>query len=76
MLHSPQTVYAEYPDPRRDEWEAKIRPALNKVSVELIAKVTGLSCRTIVYARTGPRRRQELIAFDSPTLRTNQRIEK
>ena len=52
--------------PIRDDWEAKIRPALNKVSVELIAKMMRLSRRMIIYARTGQRRphakQQERIA--------------
>jgi hypothetical protein len=28
LEHSQQNVYTEYPDPKRDEWETKIRPAL------------------------------------------------
>jgi hypothetical protein len=56
LVHSAQEVYTEYPDPRRDEWESMIRPALNKVQPERVAKMTGLSVRTIIYARTGRRR--------------------
>jgi len=26
MIHSPESVYTEYPDPHRDEWETKILP--------------------------------------------------
>ena len=33
-------VYAEYPDPRRDEWETKMRPALKKVSLSCLHKAT------------------------------------
>lgn len=65
LVHSAQEVYTEYPDPRRDEWETTIRQALNKTQPERIAKMTGLSFRTIIYARTGRRRphrkHQELI---------------
>ena len=56
LIHSAQEVYTEYPDPRRDEWESTIRPALNKVPVEDVAKMTGRSRRTIIYWRTGRRR--------------------
>jgi hypothetical protein len=28
LFHSPENVYTEYVDPKRDEWETKIRPAL------------------------------------------------
>jgi hypothetical protein len=56
LVHSAQEVYTEYPDPRRDEWETTIRPALNKVQPECVSKMTGLSVRTIIYARRGRRR--------------------
>jgi hypothetical protein len=36
-------VQTDCRDPRRDEWEAKIQPALNRVEPERIAKMTGLS---------------------------------
>ena len=66
LVHSAHEVYTEYPDPRRDEWESVIRPALNKVEPERVAEMTGLSVRTIIYARTGQKRprmkNQELIA--------------
>lgn len=58
LIHSAKDVYTEYVDPRRDEWETKIRPALNKAEPERIAKITGLSVRMIIYARTGKRRPQ------------------
>jgi hypothetical protein len=56
LVHSAQEVYTEYPDPRRDEWESAIRPALNKVEPERVAEMTGLAVRTIIYARTGTKR--------------------
>ena len=56
LIHEEGNVYTEYPDPRRDEWEVKTRPALNKVEPGRVAKVSGLSIRTIIYARTGRRR--------------------
>jgi len=66
LIHEEQNVYTEYPDSRRDEWEAKIRPALNQAQPQCVAKMSGLSLRTIIYARTGHRRphpkHQKLIA--------------
>jgi hypothetical protein len=56
LIHSAQNVYTEYPDPRRDEWETKIRPALNKVSLFQLEKRSGLSRRMLIDARTGRRR--------------------
>ena len=32
LIHSEQSVYTEYPDPRRDEWKTKILPALGRCS--------------------------------------------
>src|SRR5712692_8448626 len=53
MIHSAQNVYTEYPDPRRDEWQTKIVPALNKVRLALLEKMSGLSRRMLIKARTG-----------------------
>jgi hypothetical protein len=52
-IHSMQDVYTEYPDPRRDEWEMKIRPALKKISLSLLEKESGLSRRMLIKARNG-----------------------
>jgi len=30
IIHSPESVYTEYPDPSRDEWETKILPVLKE----------------------------------------------
>ena len=58
IVHSAQNVYTEYPDRQRDEWQTKIVPALNKkeISVSRLVKLSGLSRRTIIDARTGHRR--------------------
>jgi hypothetical protein len=65
LIHSAQNVYTEYPDPRRDEWETKIPPTLRKIPMSRLAKMTGLSRRMLIDARTGRRRpypkNQELI---------------
>jgi len=61
-----QNVYTEYPDPRRDEWETKIRPALKKTPSTILQKKNGLSRMMFVKARTGRtrpyRKNQELLA--------------
>lgn len=56
LIHSEQAAYTEYPDPRRDEWETKIRPALRKASISFVMKEAGLSRRMLIDARTGRRR--------------------
>jgi hypothetical protein len=57
LIHSAQSVYTEYPDRRRDEWETKIRPALQKPGlISALMKMTDVSRRTLIDARTGRRR--------------------
>ena len=53
MIHSAQNVYSEYPDPRRDEWQTKIVPALRNVSLRDLKKESRLSRRMLIKARTG-----------------------
>jgi hypothetical protein len=53
MLHSEEDAYTEYPDPRRDEWETKIRPALQKIPLSLLQKKSGLSRMMLFNARNG-----------------------
>jgi len=67
LIHSAQNVYTEYPDQRRDEWETKIRPAINiRGTLSRLEEETGLSRRALIDARTGRRRphprNQKLIA--------------
>jgi hypothetical protein len=66
LIHSAQNVYTQYPDPRRDEWETKIRPALRKVPLSVLQKESGLSRMLLINARTGRTRphlkNQELLA--------------
>ena len=47
LIHSEQSVYAEYPDPRRCEWQTKILPALRKPFEDLL-KLSGIS-RSAVF---------------------------
>ncbi len=42
VVHAEQEVYTEYPDPRRDEWETKIRPALKRIPLSELQIQTGL----------------------------------
>jgi hypothetical protein len=56
LIHSPQNVYTEYPDRRRDEWETRILPALKKAPIDRVVELTGRSRRMIIYYRTGQRR--------------------
>jgi hypothetical protein len=53
LIHCPQNVYTEYPDPRRDEWETKIRRALRKVPLSVLQKKSGLSRMMLINARSG-----------------------
>jgi hypothetical protein len=64
LIHAGQNVYTEYPDPRRDEWQAQIMPALKTISLPRLQKMSGLSRRMLIYARVGrrrPRRRHQEI---------------
>ncbi len=53
MIHSAQSVYTEYPDPRREEWQSKILPALNKFTVAALVKLSGLSRSMLTRALAG-----------------------
>jgi hypothetical protein len=69
LVHSVQEVYTEYPpNPRRDEWQTRILPALKKVPLRRIVKMCDgqLSRREIIELRAERRRpqprNQEMIA--------------
>lgn len=53
IIHSPESVYTEYPDPRRDEWREKILPALEGLPVSALVKLSGKSRSMLFRARTG-----------------------
>lgn len=53
LIHSEQSVYTEYPDLRRDEWQTKILPALREVPLARLVKVSGLSRSTLIEIRAG-----------------------
>jgi hypothetical protein len=67
LIQSAENVYTEYPDPKRDEWETKIRPVLQQRGIlKVLQNETHLSRRMLIDARTGRRRpyprHQKLIA--------------
>src|SRR5215831_1628031 len=65
VIHSPESVYTEYPDPHRDEWETKILPVLKKIPIAALMRVSGKSRSMLARALAGrsrPRKRnQELL---------------
>ena len=65
VIHSPESVYTEYPDPSREEWQTRILPFLKKIPVAVLMRFSGRSRSMLVKALAGrsrPRRRnQELL---------------
>jgi len=47
LEQSAENVYTIYTDPRRDEWQTKILPALRKIPPPILVKMSGLSPTTI-----------------------------
>jgi hypothetical protein len=43
LMHSELSVYTLYEDPRRDEWQTKMVPALQAISLRKLQAKTGLS---------------------------------
>ncbi len=68
LSHSAENVYTVYPDPRRDEWQTKILPALRKIPVPVLRKMSGLSPTTIKDTLAGrsrpyPKNRERLASI-------------
>lgn len=62
VIHSPENVYTEYPDPRRDEWQTRILPILQKIPVAILRKLSGRSpsmLRRALAGRSRPRKRNQ-----------------
>jgi len=62
VIHSPESVYTEYPDPHRDEWETKILPLLKKIPIAALMRVSGRSRSMLTRALAGrsrPRKRNQ-----------------
>lgn len=53
VVHSAQSVYTEYSDPRRDEWQMVILPALNNLPLKDLVTMSGMSRRAIIDLRAG-----------------------
>jgi len=53
MVHSEQSVYTEYPDPRRDEWQTKVLPALKEIPLSDLAMATAMSPSALKEIRAG-----------------------
>jgi hypothetical protein len=68
LIHSDERIYTRYPDPRRDEWETKVRPLLKQVALSVLENKTGLSRRTLIDARM---RSQKTTSQKHATARTN-----
>ena len=63
-IHSAQAVYTEYPDPRRDEWDSNILPALRRFPVRVLVRLTNKSfsmLRTTLAGKSQPRRRNRIV---------------
>jgi hypothetical protein len=65
LVHSAESVYTEYCDPKRDEWVTKILPTLKKTPLTILVDRVPLSRRALINLRAGrsrPRRKnRELI---------------
>ena len=62
VIHSPETVYTEYPGPSRDEWQTRILPILKNIPVADLMRLSGRSRSMLVKALAGrsrPRRRNQ-----------------
>jgi len=63
-IHSPQSVYTEYPDPRREEWPTKILPVLKRFPVTVLMRLSGKSRSMLIRTLTGrsrPRARNQVL---------------
>lgn len=56
LIHAEQNVYTEYPDLRRDEWQAKILPALKAAPLSKLVERSGMSRRALLDIRAARRR--------------------
>ena len=52
VIHSPQSFYTEYPDPRREEWQTKILPVLKRIPIAALMRFSGRSHSMLLRTRT------------------------
>jgi len=70
LIHSTESVYTEYCDPKRDEWVTKLLPVLKKTPLAVLINETGLSRRALLNLRAGRSRpHQRNLALLSGILR-------
>jgi hypothetical protein len=53
LIHSEQSVYTEYPDSQRSEWNTKVLPALRKVSRSDLQTHSGMSRSALIEILAG-----------------------
>ncbi len=53
MVHDEDSVYTEYVDPRWDQWQTKLLPALKKIPLSKLVEMIGLSRRALIDLRAG-----------------------
>jgi hypothetical protein len=53
LAHAEESVYTEYPDPRRDEWITTILPVLKKVPLHIVVNMSGMSRSQLKEIRAG-----------------------
>jgi hypothetical protein len=65
LIHSEQSVYTEYPDPRRDEWQTKTLPLIKNAPLQKLVKMSRMSPSALKEIRAGRarphRRNQDLL---------------
>jgi hypothetical protein len=60
LIHSSESVYTEYPDPSRDEWQTRILPILQKIPIPILKRFSGRSpsmLRRTITGKSRPRRK-------------------
>ncbi|WP_263365243.1 DNA polymerase [Edaphobacter bradus] len=53
LMHSADSVYTTYPDPRRDSWTRDVVPKLRAIPLSVLMRETGLSRRMLIKTRRG-----------------------
>jgi hypothetical protein len=53
LVDSEQTVYTQYIDPRRDEWQTEALPALKRAPLKILQEKSGFCRRMLMKARAG-----------------------
>ena len=59
LIHLPETVYTEYPDPGREYWQTRIPPMLQKIPIAVLMRLSGRSRSMLIRTLAGrsrPRR--------------------